>query len=70
MNLLIAHRELVAFGKPELKHAKVFDQRLAVNPDFQMAGELIKRNVDLVLFLNADLTAEFHQVSNSLADQY
>src|SRR6266404_3150028 len=58
MNLLIAHRELVAFGKPERKHAKVLHQRLAVNPDFQIAGELIEREVDLVWLLYADAKAE------------
>ena len=60
MSLLITHRELVSLGQPERKHAKVLHQRLAVNPNFEIAGELIKREVDLMLFLNADAKAELH----------
>src|SRR5258708_188892 len=60
MKLLGADFKLVSFGKPERKHAKVFDQRLPVNPDFQMAGELVKREVDLVLLLYANAKAELH----------
>src|SRR6267142_1537830 len=66
MKLALADGKLVSFGKPERKHAKVFDQRLAVNPDFQIAGELIEREVDLVLLLGADLKAELHQISSLL----
>ena len=61
MKLPRADGKLVSFGKPKRKHAKVLNQRLAVNPDFQMAGELIERKVDLMLLLCADLKAELHR---------
>lgn len=64
MKFTRADGKLVSLGQPQRKHAKVFDQWLAVNPDFQMAGELIEREVDLVLLLCADLKAELHQISN------
>jgi hypothetical protein len=62
MKLPRADCKLVSLGKPERKHAKVLHQRLAVNPDFQMAGELVKREVDLVLLLYADAKAELHRL--------
>jgi hypothetical protein len=62
MKLPRADRKLVSFGKPERQHVKVLHQRLAVNPDFQMAGELIERKVDLVLLLDSDAKAEFHRL--------
>ena len=61
MKLLGADFKLVSFGKPERKHAKVFNQRLPVDSHLQMAGELVEREVDLVLLLDADRKAEFHR---------
>jgi hypothetical protein len=61
MKLTRSDGKLVSFGEPEREHAKVFDQRLAVNSDFQMAGELIEREVDLMLLLCADLKTELHR---------
>jgi len=62
MNLPRADGKLVSLGKPQRKHAKVLYQRLAVNPDLQIAGELIEREVDLVWLLYADAKAELHRL--------
>src|SRR5882762_9360873 len=62
MKLASANGKLVSLGKPERQHLKVLYQRLAVNPDFQMAGELIEREVDLVLLLDSDAKAELHRL--------
>jgi hypothetical protein len=62
MNLPRADGKLVSLGKPERKHTKVLHQRLAVNPDLQIAGELIERKVDLVWLLGADAKAELHRL--------
>jgi hypothetical protein len=58
--LLRADRELVSLGELERKHAKVFYQRLTVDFDFQVADELIEREVDLVLLLDSNPKAELH----------
>ena len=55
-----ADREFVTLGEFEREHTKVFHQRLAVNPDLQIADELIEREVDLMLLINTDKKAELH----------
>lgn len=61
MLLLHAHRKLIPFGELQRKQTKVFHQPLAINPDLQIADDLIEREIDLVLLLNANGKAELHR---------
>jgi hypothetical protein len=58
---LRADREFVTLGEPERQRPKVLHQWLPVDLDFQIADELIEREVDLVLLLNSDAKAELHE---------
>jgi hypothetical protein len=58
--LRCADGEFITLGQFEREHTKVFHQRLAVNPDFEIADELIEREVDLMLLLDSDEKTEFH----------
>lgn len=60
MKLPRADCKLVSLGKLERKHAKVLHQRRTVDADFQIADELIEREVDLMLLLDSDAKAELH----------
>lgn len=60
MLLLCTDGKFIPLGEFEREHTKVFHQRLAVNPDFQIADELIEREIDLMLLSNADEKAESH----------
>lgn len=61
--LVNADCQFVALGETQRQHPKVFDGRLAIDPNLQVADELIEREIDLMLFLDADHEAELH-VSN------
>jgi hypothetical protein len=60
MLLLRPDGELVSLGQTEREHAKVLHYGLTVDPDFQVADELIEREVDLMLLRNADPKTELH----------
>ena len=57
-----ADGEFIPLGEFEREHTKVFHQRLAVNPDFQIADELIEREIDLMLLPDSDEKAELHEI--------
>jgi hypothetical protein len=52
--------KFIPLGEFEREHTKVFHQRLAVNPDLEVAHKLIEREVDLMLLVYADKKAELH----------
>src|SRR5262245_52033725 len=45
-----ADREFVTFGQADGEHAKVLDGGLPVDANFQIAHELVEREIDPVLF--------------------
>jgi hypothetical protein len=57
---LSSYDELIAFSQIERKHPEVLDGNLPVNANFQVARELIEREIDLMLFLTADRETELH----------
>ena len=60
MPLLIADGEFIALGKTRGQQAKVFNHRLAIDANFQVADKLIELEIDLMVLLNADAKAELH----------
>jgi hypothetical protein len=60
MSLLNANDEFVTLGETKREHPKILDGRLAVNADFDIADELVEREINAVLFGNADHEAELH----------
>jgi len=57
---LRSYDELISFSQLERKHPEVLDGDLPVNSNFQVACELIKREIDLMRFLTADWETELH----------
>ena len=60
MFFLVAHAKFVTLGEAERKHPEIFNRRLVIDFDFQVANELVERKIDLVLFLRADRETELH----------
>ena len=61
--LLHADRKFVAFGEAEREHAKVLYCRLAVNQNVDISDKLVEREIDPMLFVNANIEAELHACS-------
>src|ERR1044072_1100966 len=55
-----ADRQFVTLRKPKRQHAKVLYHRLAIDTNLQVADELIEREIDLMLLVDADHEAELH----------
>ena len=53
-------REFVTLGEAEGNHAKVLHRRLSIDENCQVAHELIEREINPVLFIDADHEAELH----------
>jgi hypothetical protein len=60
VSFLNTHGELVSLGEAQRQHAKVFNSRLAVDFDFQIADELIESKIHLVLLIDADFETKLH----------
>jgi hypothetical protein len=58
--LLDSHREFVSLGQEQGEHSEVLDDRLAVNFDFQVAGELIEREFHPMLFAGPNAKTKLH----------
>jgi hypothetical protein len=62
MLLVDAHHQFIPLCEFERGDAEVFDDRLAIDFDFQIADELIERKIHAMLFVNTDREAEDHSL--------
>ena len=60
MFLVDAHHQFVPLCEFQRGETKVCNRGLPIDFDFQIADELIEREVDAMLFVNADGEAEVH----------
>ena len=68
MLFVYADKQFVSLRQAERSETKIFDRGLAVDFDFQIADKLIEREIDAMLFIDADSETELHLLI-SLADR-